>query len=333
MKKEGPFYRALLVREIEKDHFVRELTAMRMAELPKSEILVKVYCSSLNYKDALSATGNRGVTRRYPHIPGIDAVGVVERSPDPSYKPGDKVIVSGFDMGMNHAGGFAEYLTAPAEWLVPLPEGMGFEECMAWGTAGFTAVQSVARLLENGVSPQNGKVLVTGASGGVGSIAVAILAKLGFKVTAVTGKAAKEFLFNLGASEIVTREDFLQPNKKLLLQEKWAGVVDTVGGEYLETAIKESCYGATVTCCGNAVSADLHLTVYPFILRGVTLAGIDSAQCPVDRRRRLWQKMAGEWRLDQLADLATVITLDELDSKIDDILAAKVKGRIVVNML
>ncbi len=333
MEKEGTTYRALVARELENGDFVREIKALTLADLPDDEVLIKVHYSSLNYKDALSASGNRGVTRRYPHVPGIDAVGVVVSSPSASFRPGDRVIASGFDLGMNHGGGFAEYLTAPKEWLVPLPEEMRFEECMSWGTAGFTAAQCVAKLLENGALPQKGKILVTGASGGVGSVAVAILAKLGFEVTAVTGKDAGKFLLGLGASEILNREEFVQENNKLLLKEKWAGAVDTVGGKYLETVIKGSCYGSTVTCCGNAASADLQLTVYPFILRAVSLTGIDSAKCPVPVRTELWKKMAGEWALDQLADLATVITLDELDKKIGEMLAAKVKGRVVVKMV
>ncbi|MBU1139393.1 MAG: YhdH/YhfP family quinone oxidoreductase [Proteobacteria bacterium] len=333
MANELKTYRALVVCEKDKGTYSREVKALDFAQLPVNEVLVKVHYSSLNYKDALSASGNRGVTRRYPHVPGIDAVGVVVKSPSPAFSAGDRVIASGFDLGMNHAGGFAQYLTAPADWLVPLPEAMSFKESMIWGTAGFTAAQCVARLLENGASPGRGKILVTGASGGVGSVSVAILAKLGFEVVAVTGKDAGQFLQGLGAADILTRDGFVEDNVKLLLKEKWAGVVDTVGGRYLETAIRQSCYGTTVTCCGNVASADLHFSVYPFILRGVTLVGIDSAQCPVYRRIELWQKMAGEWALDQLADLATVITLDELEEKIDEMLAGKVRGRIVVKIM
>lgn len=333
MGKGKATYRAMVVWEKEKDKFVCEVKRLDLGRFPDDEVLIKVHYSSLNYKDALSASGNRGVTRRYPHVPGIDAVGVIERSPSSVWKRGERVIVSGFDLGMNHDGGFAEYLSAPKEWLVPLPREMSFEESMGWGTAGFTAAQCVAKLLENGVSPQKGKILVTGASGGVGSVSVAILAKLGFEVVAVTGKDAGRYLQGLGAAEVLTRESFLQDNSKLLLQEQWAGVVDTVGGEYLETAIRQGMYGATVTCCGNAASADLHLSVYPFILRGVTLVGIDSAKCPVLRRTELWQKMAGEWALDQLADLVTVITLNELEENIGKILAGKVTGRVVVRMI
>jgi len=316
-------YRALVVSEEGKGNFVRDVKMLSLTDLPRDEVLVKVHYSSLNYKDALSASGNRGVTRRYPHVPGIDAAGVVERSNSEVLRPGDKVIVSGFDLGMNHAGGFAEYLTAPVEWIVPLPAGMSLRESMIWGTAGFTAAQCVGRLTQLGVHPDKGRVVVTGASGGVGSFAVAILAKLGFKVAAVTGKKADQFLLELGATEVLPREEFAQDNRKLLLQEKWAGGVDTVGGRFLETVIRECMYGA----------ADLNLSVYPFILRGVTLAGIDSAQCPAADRTSLWQKMASEWALKGLADLATVITLDGLEKYITQILAGRVKGRIVVKMI
>ncbi|MBU0945953.1 MAG: YhdH/YhfP family quinone oxidoreductase [Proteobacteria bacterium] len=333
MAEKRSTYRALVVRERGKGSFVGQVETLNFAQLADDEVLIKVCYSSLNYKDALSAAGNRGVTRRYPHVPGIDAVGVVEKSAGGAWRPGERVIVSGFDLGMNHDGGFAEYLTAPEEWLLSLPAGMNFEESMSWGTAGFTAAQCVAKLLENGATPQRGRIVVTGASGGVGSFSVALLAKLGFEVVAVSGKDEGHFLVDLGAVEVLTREAFLEASGKPLLQEKWAGAVDTVGGGYLETAIRQCSYGSTVTCCGNAASADLHLSVYPFILRGVTLAGIDSARCPVSRRTALWQKMAGEWALDQLADLVTVITLDELGENFGKILAGMIRGRVVVKMV
>lgn len=241
MGKGKATYRAMVVWEKEKDKFVCEVKRLDLGRFPDDEVLIKVHYSSLNYKDALSASGNRGVTRRYPHVPGIDAVGVIERSPSSVWKRGERVIVSGFDLGMNHDGGFAEYLSAPKEWLVPLPREMSFEESMGWGTAGFTAAQCVAKLLENGVSPQKGKILVTGASGGVGSVSVAILAKLGFEVVAVTGKDAGRYLQGLGAAEVLTRESFLQDNSKLLLQEQWAGVVDTVGGNILRLRSGRGC--------------------------------------------------------------------------------------------
>lgn len=325
-------YRSFVVREQSKGNFVGSVEEKDTQDLPVGEVLVRVHYSSLNYKDALSASGNRGVTRRYPHTPGIDAAGVVEMSSVSAFHPGDQVIVSGYDLGMNHPGGFAEYVRVPAAWVVRLPEGLSLQQSMVLGTAGFTAGRCVEMLLQQGCILDGSDILVTGATGGVGSISVAILSKLGFAVTALTGKKEDAFLLEMGAREVLARNDFLRSRKKMLLPEKWAGVVDTVGGEYLETAIKETRYEGVVTSCGNAASCDLALTVYPFIIRGVRLIGIDSARCSLAIRERIWQKLATEYKFRQLDHLASVITLEQLGSAIHCMLSGGVRGRMLIQL-
>lgn len=326
-------YRSFVVREQSKGNFVGSVEEKDTQDLPVGEVLVRVHYSSLNYKDALSASGNRGVTRRYPHTPGIDAAGVVEMSSVSAFHPGDQVIVSGYDLGMNHPGGFAEYVRVPAAWVVRLPEGLSLQQSMVLGTAGFTAGRCVEMLLQQGCILDGSDILVTGATGGVGSISVAILSKLGFAVTALTGKKEDAFLLEMGAREVLARNDFLRSRKKMLLPEKWAGVVDTVGGEYLETAIKETRYEGVVTSCGNAASCDLALTVYPFIIRGVRLIGIDSARCSLAIRERIWQKLATEYKFRQLDHLASVITLEQLGSAIHCMLSGGVRGRMLIQLI
>ena len=327
-------YDALVVSETEKNTYSIKVQSKDISELPEGDLLIRVHYSSLNFKDALSASGNRGVTRHYPHVPGIDAAGVVAKSSSPLFKPGDQIIASGFDIGMNTAGGFGQFIRIPAEWALPCPHGLSLRESMIYGTAGFTAAQSVKRLVDFPVVPGKGKILVTGATGGVGSIAVALLKNLGFRVTAVSGKPeAAEFLTQLGAEEIITRQQAADSSGKFLLKEKWAGTVDTVGGEILATAIKSTVYGGAVTCCGNVASPDLPLSVYPFILRGVSLLGIDSAKCPRHIRKKIWQKLSGDWRIENLESLATECRLPELPGYIERMLQGRPRGRLIVNLL
>jgi len=327
-------YNALVVTDEGANSYSRTIQKRNTTDLPPGDLLVRVHYSSLNYKDALSASGNRGVTRHYPHVPGIDAAGIIEQSTSNDYKPGTPVIVSGFDLGMNTPGGFGQYIRIPAEWALPCPKNLSLQESMMYGTAGFTAAQSVQKLIDHPVQTKDGKILVTGATGGVGSIAVAILAKLGYTVTAATGKAeAGEFLRLIGAAEIISRQTAIDLSGKLLLKEKWAGVIDTVGGEMLATAIKSTGYNGAVTCCGNVASPDLPLSVYPFILRGVSLLGIDSAKCPIAVRRNIWQKLAGKWKLENLASLVTACRLQELPDLIERMLQGRQTGRVIVNLL
>ncbi len=326
-------FKAFWVEESPLDKKItRSIVTRRVADLPPGDILVRVKYSSLNYKDALSASGNKGVTKKYPHTPGIDCGGVVEQSNLAEYKVGDEVIVSCFDLGMNTPGGFGQYIRVPKEWVVKLPLGLSLRQSMIYGTAGFTAAQSVHRILRHGVSPDDGQILVTGATGGVGSIAVAMLAKLGFEVCAATGKDTGNFLTDIGASEIIPRAKIVRGIKRAMLRERWAAVVDTVGGEYLETAIKTTKYDGIVTCCGNIASPEIRLTVYPFILRGVTLAGIDSAVTPMPKRQEIWQKIAGEWQLDFIDSLGSEICLEQLNEHVDAMLAGELKGRTIINL-
>lgn len=322
----------MVVEESGDKVFSRKIVERPLADLPAGEVLVRVLWSSLNYKDALSASGNRGVTRKYPHTPGIDAAGVVAESNSAVFRVGDEVIVTSYDLGMNTSGGFAEYIRVPADWIVPLPAGLNLRESMIFGTAGFTAGMSVDALIRT-ISPEKGEILVTGATGGVGSLAVAILAGLGYRVVAVSGKPeAAEFLFRLGATKVLSRAEACEGSSKPLLKGLWAGAIDTVGGEVLATTVKSMNLQGVVTCCGNVASPELPLNVFPFILRGVSLVGIDSQNCPMQPRQQIWQKLATDWKPAQLVYLCREVVLDDLEGEIDRILLGGQKGRVLVNM-
>ncbi len=325
-------FKALIVEEKSKNEFQRFVGKRRISDLPDGELLVKVHYSSLNYKDALSATGNRGVTRKYPHTPGIDAVGVVEKSSHNDFEPEDRVVVTSYDLGMNTPGGFGQYIRVPGAWAVPLPDGLSMDESMVLGTAGFTAGMSV-HFIEKEVSPDAGDILVTGATGGVGSIAVALLTKLGYTVTAVSGKPdAADFLTSLGAKTIIGRDAASQGNDQALLKTKWAGVVDTVGGDILAVALKSAKPWSVVTCCGLVASPDLPLNVFPFILRGVKLVGIDSQNCPMPLRKTIWQCFSDQWKLSFPEGFSKEISLEALDENIERILQGGQKGRVIVKL-
>ncbi len=326
-------FRAMLVTETEDKRFERAIVERSTDDLPEGDVLIRVRYSSLNYKDALSAVGNRGVTRNYPHTPGIDAAGVVEESSDDRFKPGDAVIVTGYDLGMNTSGGFGEYIRVPADWIVRLPENLTFRESMVYGTAGFTACLSVYNLTEGRVKPNDGEVLVTGAPGGVGSIAVSVLTKMGCETVALNGlDDESEYLRSLGAVRVIDSTEGVDKSGKMLLKPLWAGVIDTLGGDVLATALKSVKYRGTVTCCGNVVSGDLSTSVYPFILRGVSLLGVDSVYCPTGLRQEIWRRIANEWKVDLLDSIANEIGLDELSQRIDLILQGKDRGRTVVRV-
>lgn len=328
-------YRALVVTQAADGAFTRQILTRDLSELPPNDALIRVRYSSLNYKDALSASGNKGVTRTYPHTPGIDAAGeLVEGGGE--IAPGTPVIVTGYDLGMNTSGGFAEYVRVPAAWIVPLPEGLTLRESMIFGTAGFTAALCVDQLQRHGVAPGAGEVLVTGATGGVGCVAVVILAVLGYEVAAVTGKAdAHDWLRQLGAARVVSREEAQDARGQPMLKERWAGVVDTVGGDILATAIKATRRDGCITAVGLTQSPQLNTTVFPFILRGVTLQGVDSVHTPMPLRATMWVRLAGPWKpapsvLDAIAQDAP---LDGLSDKIDAILRGQIRGRVVVDLM
>jgi putative YhdH/YhfP family quinone oxidoreductase len=324
---------ALVTSEDEEHRFRRSITKRTVKELPPGEVLIRVRFSSLNYKDALSASGNRGVTKHYPHTPGIDAAGQVIFSTNHRWRAGDEVICTGYDLGMNTDGGFGQYVRVPADWVVRKPDTLTLLESMQLGTAGFTAALSVLALEQNGISADKGPILVTGATGGVGSIAVLLLHRLGYEVVALTGKAeAKEFLLELGAHTILDRQALLADKERPLLPARWAGVIDTVGGDILATAIKGTGFDGVVTSCGNAASGELPLNVYPFILRGVHLQGIYAANCPMERRLRVWERLATAWKLSELERLCRMITLQDLEQEIGAMLAGKSKGRCVVDL-
>ncbi|QXE90410.1 YhdH/YhfP family quinone oxidoreductase [Geomonas subterranea] len=326
-------FKALVVEKGGDQTFTRSIKERDINELDAGELLVRVSYSSLNYKDALSATGHPGVTRQFPHTPGIDAAGEVVSCSDGSFTPGDQVLVTGHDLGMETDGGWGEYIRVPSSWGVPLPSGLSLRESMILGTAGFTAGLSVLKLERAGVRPESGDILVTGATGGVGTLAVSILAKAGYRVVAATGKMGDvPFLTEMGAAEVISREEVTAGGERPLMKERWAGAVDVVGGETLAAVLKSTRYGGTVTCCGLVGSADLPVNVHPFILRAVTLVGIDSSRCPTLTRLEVWQRLAGAWRPAFLEQMATEVTLEGLEEKIGRILRGGVRGRVLVRL-
>lgn len=324
-------YSALVVYETHDQGIQRRIERKDITSLPAGNVLIHVHYSSLNYKDALSASGNRGVTKQYPHTPGIDAAGIIVASDNPAWRPGEAVLCTGYDLGMNTAGGFGQYIRVPSSWLVRLPNGLSLLESMQLGTAGFTAAQCVWYLERNDIAPGKGPILITGATGGVGSIALLLLHKLGYEIIAVTGKDSEHsFLTSLGATTVMKREDLLAESDKQLLPVRWQGVVDTIGGLPLAAAIKSTGFDGVVTCCGNAASGDLPLSVYPFILRGVHLVGVYSANCPMEKRLQIWEKLANEWKIDEMAAISRVVTLEGLEREIEAMLSGQSKGRCVV---
>ncbi len=324
---------ALLIEETPDGGYSRRVVERRVSDLQDGDVLIDVAYSSLNYKDALSASGHRGVTQRYPHTPGIDAAGVVRTSRTDAWKPGDAVIVTSYDLGMNTPGGLAGCIRVPAEWIVPMPKGLTPKESMVIGTAGFTAAASLHSLEHNGLTPDAGEVLVTGATGGVGSFAVAMLSHLGYRVAALTGKADRhDFLTRLGAREIIDRSELAEPPKRPLEKGRWAGVIDTVGGPILGHAIAQLRYGGGAAICGLVASPELSTTVYPFLIRNIALFGVASADTPMPLRRELWTKLAGPWKPPALDALATEIVLSESPPRLDALLAGTSTGRVVVRL-
>jgi len=327
-------FRAFFVEKNEDGTFTRSVVDRELDDLPAGELLIDVKYSSLNYKDALSAIGNPGVTRSYPHTPGIDVAGTILESTAANFTAGDEVVVIGFDLGMNTPGGFGERVRVPAAWAVPLPQGLSLEEAMILGTAGFTAALSVHKLERAGMSPEGGPILVSGATGGVGSVAIKLLDQLGYEPHAVTGKEDQhEFLRSIGAREILSREDLEAGGDRPLLKELWGGVVDTVGGGMLFNAIKGLRYGQSAAACGLVNSPNIPATVLPFILRHVNLLGIDSVELPLTEKIEIWDKLAGVWKLTGLTELKkSTLSLNTLSEAIETILDGEMVGRGVVDL-
>ncbi|MCK1423957.1 oxidoreductase [Bradyrhizobium sp. 180] len=310
-----------------------QLTQFDEAELMDGDVTVRVEWSTLNYKDGLALTGKAPVVRRFPMIAGIDFAGTIEASSHPQWKAGDKVVCTGWGMGETHLGAYAEKARVKGDWLVALPQGLSARDAMAIGTAGFTAMLSVIALEKQGLSPKSGPVVVTGAAGGVGSVATAVLSKLGYHVIASTGRAAEaDYLKHLGAAEVIDRNELSAPAKPLA-KERWAGGVDSVGSTTLANLLSMTKYGGAIAACGLAAGMDLPSSVAPFILRGVCLLGIDSVMCPIEPRKAAWQRLASDLDRTKLAEITQEIPLAEVPDWGAKILAGAVRGRIVVKIV
>ncbi|NRD78182.1 acryloyl-CoA reductase [Bacillus sp. BRMEA1] len=325
-------FKAFIVNKADTD-FTTGIQNLTFDKLPEADVLIKVAYSSINYKDGLASIPNGKIVSTYPFVPGIDLAGTVVSSADPRYQEGDLVIATSYEIGVSHYGGFSEYARIPGDWIVPLPDNLSLKEAMIYGTAGFTAALSIQRLEENGLTPEKGKVLVTGATGGVGSLAVAMLAQRGYDVAASTGKASEqEFLLKLGAKEILSREEVFNGKIKALDKKIWAGAVDPVGGEQLASILSKLQYDGSVAVSGLTGGGNVPATVFPFILRGINLLGIDSVYCPMDVREKLWSRMASDLKPKLLEDIAKEISLEELPEALSVILKGQAKGRFVVKI-
>jgi len=330
--KNSSTFKAFRVEE-ENGNYITGIKEMPFKPLNNGEVLIRVEYSSLNYKDALSTIGNKGVTKNYPHTPGIDAAGIVKSSQSEHFKAGDSVIVTSYELGMNHPGGFAEYIKVPDSWVVPMPENMSARKAMMFGTAGFTAALSIYRLLNNGQKAELGPIAVTGALGGVGNIACQILNKLGFEVIAANYELAPESeIQKIGAQSQIDRSISDDLSGRPILKPIWAGAIDVVGGNTLTTMLKGCKPLGNVTTCGNIGSGELEMTVYPFILRGVSLLGIDSQNCPMEIRQKVWDLLADSWSIKFDQELVKETKLESLSMHINLMLEKKSKGRIIVKL-
>lgn len=324
-------FKAFVIRENEDGTFSRAIENKTIEDLPEGEVLIQVKYAALNYKDALSSSGHKGITRVFPHTPGVDACGIVVHSESADFTKGDEVIVTSYDFGMNTSGGFQEYIRVPSKWPVKLPSRMTLEESMVLGTGGFTAALALFKMEQNGQEPSMGPIVVTGSTGGVGSMAVSILAQNGYQVMAASGKKeAHSYLKELGATEIISREETNDQSGRPLLRPKWAGAIDTVGDNTLATCIKACGRNGSIAVCGLVESEQLKTTVYPFILNGVNVLGIETAETPRKIRLKIWELLSDEWKPKQLDNIKKIISLEELESYIQLMLQGKSKGRVLV---
>lgn len=324
---------ALVVNKHE-EQFSVEIQKLTMNDLPEGEVVIQVHYSGVNYKDSLAAIPNGNIVKNYPFVPGIDLAGVVVSSQDPSFKEGDEVIATSYEIGVTHFGGYSEYARIPAKWIVPLPNGLSLKEAMTIGTAGFTAALSVLRLEDNGVAPEKGKVLVAGATGGVGSFAVSILSNLGFEVEASTGKESEAaYLKKLGATSIVSREEVYDGKIRALGKQKWAAAVDPVGGEPLASLLSQIQYGGSVAVSGLTAGTSVPTSVFPFILRGVNLLGIDSVYCDMETRLKVWNRLATDFKPENLEEvIQQEVMLNELPEVLPTLLKGQARGRILIKL-
>ena len=321
-------YSAYYVEEID-GAFSASISELELQKPDDGFVQIKVSHSSLNYKDALSASGNKGVTRNYPFVPGIDAAGTITDANSSEFTDGDEVIVTGYDMGMNTPGGFGEYINVPAEWVVKKPSNLSSLEAMSIGTAGITAAASVLKIQESSKASDL-PVLISGATGGVGSISVMLISKLGKEVSALTGKpSSTDFLNSIGANNIIMRDEYLESPAKAMERPLFSSAIDTVGGNVLSKMLPQISPHGVVACCGNVAGIEVNTTVFPFILRGITLAGIDSAESPVEFKTSIWNKFANEWKLD-LSSMIRVVSKENLQQEIDLILDGGQQGRVVL---
>ncbi|MGG2200745.1 acryloyl-CoA reductase [Paenibacillus validus] len=322
------------VLEKQGDQAAGSIQTLGHDRLPDGEVTIRVRYSSINYKDAMAAQPVSPIVKSYPFVPGIDLAGEVVHSDDPSFAVGDEVLVTGYELGVSHPGGFSQLARVPADWVVPLPDGLTAREAMSLGTAGFTAALSVLQMERNGLRPEQGPVLVTGATGGVGSVVVSLLSKLGYRVTASTGKLAEsEYLLGLGAAEVIERDALIPPDGKPLRKERWAGAVDPVGGASLPFILSTLRYGGSAAVSGLTGGADFATTVYPFILRGVKLLGIDSVYCDTLTRREVWSRLAADWKpVSYLETGAREIGLGNLADTLAAIRSGRLRGRAIVNL-
>jgi len=326
-------FTALLTKELEGGKFETALSQVPLKFLTSHEVSIQVHYSSLNYKDALSASGHKGITKNFPHIPGIDAAGTVICDTSQQFQVGQEVLVTGFDLGMNTNGGLSERISVPAQWVLPIPENLGLKKAMELGTAGLTAGLAVQALQENRVQPDSGEIIVSGATGGVGMLSILLLKKLGYEVIALTGKAeASEFLLQLGAKKVMLRQDFLEDQKRAIYPMQFAGAIDTLGGEVLVKIIKSLKHSAAVAACGMASGTELNLQIYPFILRGTRLLGIYSADATPEMKAHIWQKFAHDWSID-CSSIVKEITLKEAPLELSNMLLGASFGRKLVNIL
>lgn len=326
-------FNAFVVNKIE-DDFSASIQKVTIDDLSAGEVIIKVAYSSVNYKDGLASIPEGKIVRSYPFIPGIDLAGTVVRSNDDRFSEGDQVIVTSYELGVSHTGGYSEYARVPGDWIVPLPEGLSLEEAMVLGTAGFTAALSVHRLEENGLTPDKGSVLVTGATGGVGSIAVAMLAKRGYHVVASTGKESEhDYLKAIGASEVISREGVTGEKYRPLDKQLWAAAVDPVGGKTLSSIVSKLHYNGSVAVSGLTGGTEVPTTVFPFILRGINILGIDSVYCPMETRKNLWQRMATDLKSEALLHtIKQEVTLETLPQALSGILKGEARGRTIVKI-